>query len=71
MESTASFPVWHGARNYRNCDRDEYRGVMTMNTNTKLERTHTRATMKREGYELRIMTVEGDDILLHDYFANS
>ena len=30
-----------------------------------------RATMKREGYDLRIITVEGDDILLRGYFANS
>jgi len=36
-----------------------------------LNRDADRATMKREGYDLRIMTVEGDDILLHDYFANS
>ncbi len=36
-----------------------------------VNRDADQATMKREGYDLRIITVEGDDILLSDYFANS
>ena len=36
-----------------------------------VNRDADQATMKREGFDLRIITVEGDDILLRDYFANS
>ncbi len=36
-----------------------------------VNRDADRASMKREGYDLRIITVEGDNILLRNYFANS